>query len=72
MAMPHRKLHVAARAAGFAMVNQDSFDNQAEFFVRLDKDHSDEDRSQKIRYSPAPASPTRSWLSSFYLRGSTA
>ena len=36
--MKQRKFHIAAQAAGFAMVNQDSVDNQSKFFVRLDED----------------------------------
>ena len=69
--MPHRKLHIAARAAGFAMVNQDNFDNQSEFFVRLDKDGSEAQKSGKsTKRSEQPASSSRSWLSTFNLRGS--
>jgi len=64
--MPHRKLDIAARAAGFAMVNQDSFENQTEFFVRLDKDGSDISKSSDLSRSDeqpdTQRNPAWSWL----------
>ena len=74
--MTQRKLHIAARAAGFAMVNQDSVDNQTQFFVRLDKDGSEvaslADPNRTGKQSGDQQTPSWSWLGSFSLRGNTA
>ena len=70
--MPHRKLHIAAQAAGFAMVNQDSFDNQSEFFVRLEKDGSEAKPTAQPTQRAVQSGPSRSWFSTFSLRGTTA
>ena len=70
--MPHRKLNKAARAAGFAMVNQDSFENQSQFFVRLDKEDNEASPTESTGKSAERSSMTRTWLNSLSLRGSTA
>jgi len=70
--MPHRKLHIAAQAAGFAMVNQDSFDNQSEFFVRLEKDSSEAKPTAQPAQRSVQSNSSRSWFSTFGLRGTTA
>lgn len=74
--MPHRKLDIAARAAGFAMVNQDYFDSQPEFFVRLDKDGTEAvepvGKNFQAERKRDETMPSWSWLSSFSLRSGAA
>ncbi len=74
--MPHRKLDIAARAAGFAMVNQDYFDNQPEFFVHLDKDGTQAvepvGKNFQAERKRDETMPSWSWLSPFSLRSGAA